>query len=186
MDIIYSRKDKLESQFDYTKISFRAEHQLKMNRLGYFSYLVEGGKIWGTVPYPFLAIPFGNQAILTDRASFNMMNYLEFAADEYVVLHLEHHFEGLFLNRIPGIRKLKLREFLLAKTFMGNLSDKNNEFHWAFPQRLHAIEEPYVEVGFGIENILKLGRVDFTWRLNYLDHENVYRFLPKLSFQFRF
>ncbi len=185
-DYILGREGLLGSGFDYQKATVRIEHQQKLNRWGYFSYLVEGGKIWGTVPYTFLSIPFGNQAILTDRASFNMMNYLEFAADEYVAIHLEHHFEGLFLNRIPGLRVLKLREFLLAKAFAGRLSDKNNEKYWAFPDRLHAIGEPYVEVGFGIENILKLGRIDFTWRLNYLDHPDTYRFLPKPSFQFRF
>ncbi len=185
-DYIYGQKGMLESQFDYQRASIRVEHQQKLNRWGYFSYLVEGGKIWGTVPYTFLGIPFGNQSLLTDRASFNMMNYLEFASDQYLTIHLEHHFEGLFLNRIPGIRVLKLREFLLAKAFAGRLSDENNGKYWTFPERLHAIEEPYVEVGFGIENILKLGRIDFTWRLNYLDHADTYRFLPKPSFQFRF
>ncbi len=185
-DYIYGQKGMLNSQFDYQRASIRIEHQQRMNRWGYLSYLVEGGKVWGTVPYTFLAIPFGNQAILTDRASFNMMNYVEFASDEYITVHLEHHFDGLFFNRIPGVRVLKLREFLLAKVFAGKLSDKNNARYWAFPERLHPIEEPYVEVGFGIENILKLGRIDFTWRLNYLDHDDTYRFLPKPSFQFRF
>jgi len=185
-DYSYSTKGFMESQFNYQRVGIRVEHQQKLNRWGYFSYLVEAGKIWGTVPYTFLGIPFGNQAVLADRASFNMMNYLEFASDEYVAIHLEHHFEGLFLNRIPGIRMFKLRELLLAKVFAGKLSDKNNEKYWAFPERLYAIEEPYVEVGFGIENILKLGRIDFTWRLNYLNHADTYNFLPKPSFQFRF
>jgi len=185
-DFMFGEKGFLGSEFDYRRASIRIEHQLKANRWGFFSYLIEGGKIWGTVPYTFLAIPFGNQTILTDRASFNMMNYLEFASDQYVAVHLEHHFEGLFLNRIPGVRLLKLREFLLVKAFAGKLSDENNGKYWVFPERLHAIEEPYLELGFGIENILKLGRIDFTWRMNYLDHEDVYRFLPKPSFQFRF
>jgi hypothetical protein len=185
-DYLWSKKGMMDSEFSYQRASVRVEHQQKMNRWGYLHYLVEGGQLWGEVPYTFLAIPFGNQAILADRASFGMMNYLEFASDQYLTVHLEHHFEGLFFNRIPFIRKLKLREFLLARTFIGNLSDKNNQQQWLFPERLHAIGDPYVEVGFGIENILKLGRIDFMWRLNYLDHNDVYRFLPKPSFQFRF
>lgn len=182
----YSEKDLLDSPFNYQRLSIRADHQQKMNRWGYLSYLVEAGKVWGAVPYPYLAIPFGNQAILTDRASFNMMNYLEFASDEYVAVHLEHHFEGLFFNLLPFNKYLKLREFLLFKMYAGRLSDQNNQQQWLFPERLSAIDEPYMEAGFGIENILKLGRVDFTWRLNYLDKPDVYRFLPKPSFQFRF
>lgn len=185
-DYMISRKGWSGSEFDYSKIAVRIEHQQRLNRWGYTAYLAEAGTILGTVPYPFLGIPFGNQAILADRASFNMMNYLEFASDKYIALHVEHHFEGLFFNRIPGVRKLKLREFLLARMFAGDLSDKNNQKFWAFPERMHAINEPYLEVGFGIENILKLGRIDFTWRLNYLDHNNTYSFLPKPSFQFRF
>lgn len=176
----------LSSGFDYQSLKIRIEHQQRLNRFGYLSYIVEAGKIWGQAPYPYLAIPFGNQAILADRASFNMMNYLEFAADEYLAIHLEHHFEGLVMNRIPLVRKLKLRGLLFGKVFAGKLSPKNNQQLWAFPDRLFPIEKPYFEAGFGIENILKLGRVDLTWRLSYLDHPNVYRFLPKPSFQFRF
>ena len=167
-------------------MNIRFDHQQRMNRWGYLSYIIEGGKVWGKVPYTYLAIPFGNQAILADRASFNMMNYLEFASDEYVAVHLEHHFDGLFLNMIPFNRYLKLREFILFKMYAGKLSDKNNQDQWRFPDRLYELDEPYMEAGFGIENIIKLARVDFTWRLNYLNHTDIYRFLPKPSFQFRF
>ena len=185
-DFIVGKKDFLESEFIYQRINIRLEHQQKMNRWGYLSYTIEGGKVWGKVPYPYLAIPFGNQAILADRASFNMMNYLEFASDEYVAVHLEHHFEGLLLNYLPFNRILKLREFLIFKMYAGTLSDKNNQEQWKFPSRLYVIDDPYLEAGFGIENILKLARIDFTWRLNYLNHPDIYRFLPKPSFQFRF
>ena len=44
--------------------------------------------------------------------------------------------------------------------------------------------DPYVEVGYGIENILKIIRVDFVHRLNYLDRPDVDRFGVKVSFQF--
>ncbi len=182
----FANKNLLSSQFNYSRLNIRADHQQRLNRWGYLSYLVEAGKVWGVVPYPFLAIPFGNQAILADRASFNMMNYLEFASDEYVALHVEHHFEGLLLNKMPFNRILKLREILLFKMYAGRLSPENNQGRWLFPGRLYAIDEPYLEAGFGIENILKLGRIDFTWRLNYHNHPDVYRFLPKPSFQFRF
>jgi hypothetical protein len=185
-EFAYADKDLISSEFTWRRLAIRADHHQKLNRWGYLSYLVEAGKVWGHVPYPFLAIPFGNQAVLADRASFNMMNYLEFASDEYVTLHVEHHFEGLLLNKIPFNRILKLREFLLFKMYAGRLSADNNQSRWLFPSRLHAIDEPYLEAGFGIENILKLGRIDFTWRLNYLNHPDVYRFLPKPSFQFRF
>ncbi len=185
-ELTYGKKGVLDSDFDYRRARLRVEHQQRVGRIGYLSYLIEGGKVWGEVPYPFLAIPFGSQSVLANRASFNMMNFLEFASDEYLAVHLEHHFEGILFNKIPGIRKLKLRFFLLARLFMGNLSSVNNEATWRFPEGLYPIEHPYGEVGFGIENILKLGRIDFTWRLAYRDHPDTYFFLPKPSFQVRF
>ena len=179
-------KDFWESDFDYQRLNFRVEHQQRLNKLGYLSYVVEAGKIWGEVPYPFLAIPFGSQAVWANRVSFNMMNYMEFASDQYVALHLEHHFEGLIFNKIPWVRKLKLRLFVFGKVFAGKLSAENNEGTWRFPDTLFPIDEPYMEAGFGIENIIKFGRIDLTWRLNYLDHPDIYRVLPKPSFQIRF
>ncbi|MBK6754749.1 MAG: hypothetical protein IPG69_14480 [Flavobacteriales bacterium] len=53
--------------------------------------------------------------MLNDNHAFNTMNYLEFVSDRYVSLQLEHHFEGLLLNKVPWLRRLKLREFLLAR-----------------------------------------------------------------------
>lgn len=176
----------LNSEFDYHALRLRVEHQQRTNRLGYLKYIVEGGKIWGQVPYIYMGIPFGTQSIIADDAAFNMMNFLEFVADEYVAIHLEQHFEGFFFNRIPLIRRLKLRSFIFAKVFMGSVSAQNDQALWLYPDNLYSIREPYYEVGFGIENILKLGRVDFIWRLNYKDHPDIYDFLPKPSFQLRF
>ena len=37
------------------------------------------------------------------------MNYFEFITDRSATLRLDHHFEGLVLNAIPGIRALNWR-----------------------------------------------------------------------------
>ena len=42
---------------------------------------------------------------------------------------------------------------------------------------------PYAELGYGIENILKVGRIDFFHRLTYTDEEDVNNFGIKFSFQ---
>jgi hypothetical protein len=44
-------------------------------------------------------------------------------------------------------------------------------------------ERPFVEVGYGIENIFRVGRIDFFHRLTYLDNPDVSRFHVKISFQ---
>lgn len=185
-NVTYSKKEFLRSDFDRTSVSLRVEHDQKVNRWGYLSYSVEAGKIWGTVPYPFLSTPTGNQTLFAERTAFNMMNFMEFATDEYVACHLEHHFEGLFFNLFAFNKWTKLRELIFAKAYWGQLNEKNNAKSWAFPKNMQTLTEPYIEVGFGIENILKISRIDFSWRLNYLQHEDVYSFLPKPSFQLRF
>lgn len=180
----FSRFNK--NALDFQKVQLRIEHQQNLRKLGYLDYRVEAGKIWGNVPYPYLAVPFGNQSLLNDEVSFNLMNYMEFVSDEYVSVHLSHHFEGLIFNKIPGIKKLKWRLFIFGKGYFGNLSDNFNRQKFALPETSFPIVQAYYETGFGIENIFKLGRVDFTWRLSYLENPDVFRFLPQPSFQFRF
>jgi hypothetical protein len=173
-------------QFDYQHLRLKVQHRQRANKLGYLQVLAEGGIILGTVPFPLLHSPTANPLVFNDDRSFNLMNYMEFATDRYVSLQLEHHFEGFFFNRIPGVRLLKLREFVFAKAFYGALSAANAHGPFVLPDDMEAMTHPYVEVGFGIENILKIARIDFTWRLTHLDGPNVMPFIVKPSFYFRF
>jgi hypothetical protein len=63
----------------------------------------------------------------------------------YTYGHLEHHFNGLLTNKIPLFNRLNWNLVAGGNAFYVNRS--NN----------------YVEVFFGIENILKIFRVDFVW-----------------------
>jgi hypothetical protein len=173
------------SQFSYQHYKLNVEYQLRANKAGYLNILAEGGIIQGNVPFPLLHVPNGNPLLLNDDHSFNLMNYLEFMSDRYVQLHLEHHFEGLLFNRIPWVRKLKLRELVFAKLYWGALSDQNLGGTYLQPDAITRMNHPYAEVGFGIENILKIARVDFTWRVDYLNPD-VLQFIVKPSFYFRF
>lgn len=175
-----------EGVLDFQKLRLRIEHQQKLRKLGYLDYRIELGKVWGQVPYPYLNVPFGNQSLLNDEVSFNLMNYLEFVSDEYISVHISHHFEGLIFNKIPLVKNLKWRLFIFGKAYFGKLTDNFENEQFVLPDSTFALNEPYYEAGFGIENIFKLGRVDFTWRLSYLDNPNVFNFLPQPSFQFRF
>jgi hypothetical protein len=102
-----------------------------------------------------------------------------------VTLHAEQHFEGLILNRIPGINKLKWRLFCFGKAYWGDISEKNNESIYLFPENLKPLTKGYYEAGFGIENIFKIARIDFTWRLTE-GAGKYYYFLVKPSFRFSF
>jgi hypothetical protein len=86
---------------------------------------LEGGKIFGTLPYPLLFIHSGNETYYLDDGSFNTMNFFEFISDRYIQFVAEHHFEGLFLNRIPLMRRLKWREVAAFKGVVGELDPKH-------------------------------------------------------------
>ncbi len=179
-------KDFLNGEFNTDKIKLRIEERLRAGKFGYTLLRIEGGKTFGTLPWVFLETPTANQIILNDETAFNLMNYLEFVSDQYASGMIEQHFEGLLFNRIPLLKKLKWREIIFAKTYAGTLSNANRQRSYLFPDGVSFTDKPYIEVGFGIENILKISRVDFTWRLNYTDKPDVYYFIAKPSFRFKF
>ncbi|MCH2230575.1 MAG: DUF5686 and carboxypeptidase regulatory-like domain-containing protein [Crocinitomicaceae bacterium] len=181
----YVDQDIFASDYSYQKVTISARQKVNAKKMGYFTYNIESGKTFGTVPHIDLNVPFGNQLILTDDYSFNLMNFMELASDQYIAVHASHHFNGLILDRIPLINKLKWRSFIFGKAFFGDLSDANDESTYIFPTGLSANNEPYCEVGFGIENIFKFAKMDFTWRLTPGQGE-YYRFLVKPSFKFSF
>lgn len=175
------------SDYAYWRVKLRVSHRQKMGKLGYLDYMVEGGKIWGNLPYHLLEVHTGNQSFINDDVAFSTMRYFEFVSDAYVAIHLENHFEGFFLNRIPLLKKLKWREFLVNKVLFGRLADKNRQGPLAFPEGLSGLKQPYWETGFGIENIFKVIRVDFLWRIGPIDNALVkHRFYVKPSLYLRF
>jgi len=176
----------LGSEFNFHELKMRFDQRVKIKKWGYTNYLLEAGKIWGTMPYHFLQIPFANEVVINDKIAYNLMNYLEFINDEFVQFQLEHHFEGLLLGNLPLIKKTKLRSFVLGKVYAGNIREENNNAQYLFAEGSNKMSEVYYELGFGIENILKIARIDVIWRMNYLNNENVYPFIIKPSFQFNF
>ena len=172
----------LQSQYEYYKISASLSHKISIAPFGYFKYIVDAGQVFGSVPYPFLKLHEGNETYAFDKYAFNMMNYYEFASDRYISIYAEHHFQGYFLNKIPLLRKLELREVISGKWLYGELSDKHQEI-MLFPDGLYKLDTPYYEASVGIENILKIFRIDAMWRLSYLDHENIQKFGIRATIQ---
>lgn len=158
----------MKSEFDYFRMNLGLEYRLRLGLLGYSQISLRGDKIFSTVPYPLLGVHRGNQTPFFSRNSFALMNYFEFLSDEYVELTWDHHFGGLFLNRIPLLKKLRLREVIWAHGVLGNLSDNNIEFNQQGDFGTLG-NRPYLETGFGVENFLYFFRVDAIYRLTYID-----------------
>ena len=170
--------------YDYHKVVLNISDRLRITPiLGYTDFIIEGGKIFGTVPYLLMELHGGNETYLYDYMAFNMMRYYEFASDQFVSLAAFHHFEGLFLNKVPLLRKLKWREVATIKTVYGTVNDKNRKA-LLFPASLHSLDKgPYAEASLGVENIFKVFRVDAFWRLNYQRAKAIENFGFKFGFQ---
>ncbi len=178
-------KGVLGSNYSYNRLSFSCDDRIRVNPLGYFDYLIEVGKIFGTLPYPLLQMHAGNETYVYDYYSYNLMNYFEFASDQYASLTFTHHFDGLFLNHIPIMRKLKWREIAMGKTVVGSISNANRE-QLILPSTLYSLKDPYAEVGVGIENIFRVIRINAIWRLTQLDHPNITKFGVRVTLQYGF
>lgn len=158
----------LKSGFDYSKISGSVSHFKKIPPFGSVYYNVFAGKTFGTLPYMLLDIAPGNEIYYYNMYSFNLMNRYEFVHDKYAGLNFEHNIGNGILRFIPLVKKLKFRQFYSMRALWGRLSEENKAYNTPagdiFPfQSLNG--RTYLEVGTGIDNILKLFRLDFVWRL---------------------
>lgn len=177
------------SDFNYHKAYFNVTQLLRWGIIGSTRYNFESAYIFNTLPYPLLKTHIGNESLFYTSAAFSQMNYFEFVSDAYASLKVTHYFEGFFFNRIPLIKKLKWRNLATFNVLYGSIRPENVDM--ATPDGLDAVpffqtweKKPYMEVGYGIENIFKIGRIDAFHRLTYLDRPNVSNFGVKLTFQF--
>ncbi|WP_069659250.1 DUF5686 and carboxypeptidase-like regulatory domain-containing protein [Arcticibacter eurypsychrophilus] len=174
----------LQGEYNYHNLLGNVYKRFYLSQLGYTDVTVEGGYIFGQVPFPLLDIHRANQTYSYQLNSYNLMNFLEFVSDHYASLNIDHSFNGFFLNKVPLINKLKLREVVTFKGLYGGLRNENNpSIHnelYSFPTNENAVrstytldKSPYIEGSVGLSNIFKVLRIDLVKRFNYLDHPEV-------------
>ncbi|WP_192350098.1 DUF5686 and carboxypeptidase-like regulatory domain-containing protein [Algoriphagus sp. Y33] len=181
----------LSGDINYSKLNFYVYQRLNMGMFGVSRYEFDAGKVFGEVPYPLLKNHLGNETLFYTSAAFNTMNFNEFASDQYASLRYRHYFEGFLLNKVPLLKKLKWRAVANANVLYGSVSDKNIANAPTVDPGGNPIPsfgrldptKPYVELGYGIENIFKFFRIDFFHRMTYLDNPDVKPFAVKISGQ---
>jgi hypothetical protein len=181
----------LGGTLDYTKLNFYLYHRINLGLLGVGRYELDAGKIWGEVPFPLLENHLGNETLFYTSAAFNTMNFNEFASDQFVSLRYRQSFEGFLFNSLPLIKKLKWRMVGNANVLMGSVRNENilnlpSVDPTGAPLRSFGRLDPlvpYVELGYGIENIFRFFRVDFFHRMTYLDNPQTKSFFIKVSAQ---
>lgn len=176
-------------QYNHTEVS--AEKRIWLSSFGHIDALVKGGKVWDKVPFPLLILPNTNQSLTIQPEAFNMMNAMEFVADQYVSLSMTYYLKGWILNRVPLIKWLRLREVVSFSGIYGGLSDRNNPTLtpglFQLPDGTMPLgNKPYMEASVGLENILKILRVDYYRRLSYLDNPGIKKGGFRIALRFSF
>lgn len=176
---IMAKKNLIGSAYDYHRTDIGIQKRFWFSAFGYLDVITKAGKVWTKVPYPLLILPNANLSYTIQPESYTNMNPLEFINDEYVSWDLTYYMNGNLLNRIPFLKKLKWREVFCFRGLKGNLTEKNDPIRnkeelYLFPEGSYTMgNTPYMEASIGFENIFKVLRVDYVWRLNYLNHPNI-------------
>jgi hypothetical protein len=153
----------LRSSYNYTKISASVSDYLNIPPFGNISGLLYGGKTFGTLPYVLLDIAPGNELYYYNKYAFNMMNRWEFIHDEYAGINIEHNIGNGIFRLFP---KLRFRQFWTAKTLWGSLTPANKALNFKQGHNFQTLDgKTYLELGTGIDNIFRVFRIDFVWRV---------------------
>ena len=155
-----------KSTYHYTKISASVKDYIKISPLGAVSYKVYAGKISGVVPFTFLENHPGNDIYYYNSSAFNLMTRFEYLSDRYAGFNLEHNVGSGIFRFTNFTRKLKWRQFWNIKTLWGSLNDENAALNYTTNNFKTLNGKTYIELGTGIDNILKILRLDFVWRLS--------------------
>lgn len=181
------------SLYEINKTELGLQKRFWFSAFGYTDIIIKGAKLWSKVYYPDLLIPNANLSYTIQNESYALMNAMEFVNDQYLSWDVTYWGNGVLMNLLPVIKKLKLREVISMRGLWGSLSDKNNPAKcddvFAFPT--HALchemsKTPYMEMGVGLDNIFTILRVDYVWRLSYRNTPGVDRRGVRVQLHFTF
>lgn len=157
----------------YGNLQLLVRQNVDLGMAGELDYRMQAGLVFGKVPYPLLHHFAGNQTHSFDPDRFSLMNTFQYAADQYISLHAHWNGKGILFNLIPGLRYARLRELLVLKVAYGGYRN-DHESILEFPMNqmqnyplLSTLNIPYVEVGAGIGNILRVGELYGVFRLTH-------------------
>ncbi len=183
-------------QFNYDALHFNIYKRCYLAPFGFSDITLDAGYLGGNLPFPLLTVHPANQSYFYTENSYNLMNVGEFVSDHYAGINIDHFFNGFFLNKIPGLKRLRLREVIGAKVLYGGLRDENNpnvnSNQMKFPTTMGQSStyvlggKPYVEGSIGLYNIFSIFRLDLVKRFTYLDHPNISGIGLRISSNFNF
>lgn len=162
---------------------------------GRLDLYASGSIQWNKVPFPLLITPPTCISYVEQEGTLNMLHNMEFFMDRRVFWSVAWNMNGKIFNRIPLLKKLKLREYVAFRGVWGTLTDKNNPWKnsgdamlYEFPEGSYPISpsKPYMEVAVGVRNIFKIFGVDYVRRINYHEHPGTKKNGVRVNLTFSF
>jgi len=170
----FAPKGLFGSRFSVNKTEIDISKRWWFSAFGYLDTYIGGGMMWSSSPFLSLFTPNVNLSYIIEPRSFTLMNPMEFMATSYASWDITYWANGALFNFIPYVKNLKLREVFAFRGYWGTLNDRSNPQSHSnllqFPADTGITkldQGPYMEASVGIENIFKVLRVDYVWRLNY-------------------
>ena len=133
--------------------------------LTFMRYMVNAGYLLGDAPYDLLDQPVGSMSLGYAKYRYNLLHHASFAHNVYSNVHLDFNGGGIILNRIPLIKKLKLREMVSLKSHYGTLTSSYKPVFDLPDYYTTDMSAPYAELGIGLTNIFKVLRVEYVRQL---------------------
>lgn len=148
-----SLPDFIGSDLNYDWMEFRISDKISLGIFGNMAYMTRLGMFLNDNHTELMDVKHfnGNQTVFGSHYhdGFQLLDYYSASTTEpYAEVHFQHSFDGFFFNKIPGFRKLKLQETFGARSLY------SKDF------------KDYTELSMGIENILRVLRVDFIFSLS--------------------
>ncbi len=171
----------------YGQIHGSVQGRLVLGQM-FMNYMINAGYLFGDAPYDLLDQPVGSMSLGYAKYRFNLLHHAAMAHNIYSNAHLHINGGGIILNRIPLIRKLKLREVV---SFKGHYGSLNGSYKGVFDlpdYYSNDSSKPYGEIGLGLTNIFKVLRVEYARLLvgdyqdkEYTDKQGIF-FRAEMSF----
>ena len=189
----YMPKGFMGSLHEVNKTELGLQKRFWFSAFGYADVIIKGQKVWSQVSYPDLLMPNVNLSYTIQPESYALLKPMEFINDQALSWDLTYWGNGILMNRLPLIKRLRLREVISLRGIWGSLSDKNNPsknseiFQFPVDALCQTMgNKPYMEAGAGLDNILTILRVDYVWRITYRDHAGSDRHGIRIQLHFNF
>ncbi|MFI2742073.1 DUF5686 family protein [Zhouia sp. PK063] len=179
----HSFPDILDSDFDYTQLTFRTIYQVNTINNGFTSFLMKAGLAFGELPISALYHVSPNQPdgekimqrfSVAGRDSFETMFFNEFFSDKYVTLQGKHFFDPFKITN-----KIKPQLVLISRFALGDVNHTEKHIGIDF----NSLNKGYFESGFEVDKIFMGFGLNFMYRYGAYHLPN---FDDNISFKFTY